>query len=170
MASLMEELISVLEQEDAIYRELIPIAEKKTRVIIDNDLAALEQITEREQESIQQITSLERKRQEVVTNMGTVINRNPATLDLKTLVNLLDKQPEDQRKLSLVADRLSKSIHRLVDVNNQNQQLIHQSMEMIDFNINLMKSAMSAPGNNYTKNASEAGAAVVNNASFDAKQ
>jgi len=38
MASLTEELIRVLQEEQDIYQKLVPIAEDKTKVIIKNDL------------------------------------------------------------------------------------------------------------------------------------
>ena len=47
MASLIEELIMVLGEEERIYSEIIPLAEKKTRIIVKNDLQSLTSITER---------------------------------------------------------------------------------------------------------------------------
>lgn len=63
MASLIEELVAVMESEDAIYRDLIPVAENKTRIIIDNDLQALQEITAQEQRIVERINALERKRE-----------------------------------------------------------------------------------------------------------
>ncbi|MBP3703061.1 MAG: hypothetical protein J6I65_04655, partial [Lachnospiraceae bacterium] len=37
MASLMEELISTLTEEEELYRELIPVSEEKTKAIVAND-------------------------------------------------------------------------------------------------------------------------------------
>ena len=86
MASLTEELISVLTEEQDVYRELIPISEQKTKVIIQNDLQSLQEITEREQQAVEKLNMLERRREEVVVNMGTVLNRDPRTLKLKNMV------------------------------------------------------------------------------------
>ena len=55
MASLTEELIRVLQEEHDIYQKLVPIAEEKTRVIVKNDLKALQEITEREQKAVEQL-------------------------------------------------------------------------------------------------------------------
>ena len=49
MASLIEELIMVLGDEERVYAEIIPVAEKKTRIIVNNDLQSLTCITEEEQ-------------------------------------------------------------------------------------------------------------------------
>lgn len=170
MASLIEELITTLNQENEIYENLIPINEKKTRIIINNDLDALQEITKTEQEFVQKITALEAKRQEVIINIGTVINRDPGTLTLKSIIQLLSKQPKEQEELRIIHDKLQKTVHRLTDVNHQNQSLIEQSLEMIEFNMNFIQSTRMSPGNNYNKNASGIEMPTEQTRMFDAKQ
>lgn len=85
MASLMEELMDTLEQESVIYEQMIPLAEKKTQIIVANDLQTLQNITEQEQEAIERVGALERKRQEVIVNIGTVLNRDPESLNFRSL-------------------------------------------------------------------------------------
>lgn len=170
MASLIEDLITTLEEETEIYQELIPINEKKTRIIINNDLEALQEITDIEQSMIIRINALEHTRQEVIVNIGTVINRNPGTLDMKTMVRLLEKQPEEQKKLSQIHDNLKRTVERLVELNHQNQSLIEQSLDLIEFNMNFIQSTRMSPGNNYNRNASEIGSELETPPMFDAKQ
>ncbi len=170
MASIIEDLISILEEEQTIYTELIPIAERKTRVIVDNDLTALQAITEQEQIIIEKINVLENKRQKVVVNIGTVLSRDPDTLDMKTLVDILQKQPVEQKKLSELHDNLKVTIQRLMEINSQNKSLIQQSLEMIEFNMNFIQSTRMSPGNNYTRNASTMDVPPPQTGMFDAKQ
>ncbi len=170
MASLIEELITTLEQENEIYTNLLPVQEQKKKVIIINDLKALQEITAKEQEVIQQIGVLEKKRQEVIKNIGIVINRDPATLDLPALIELLGKQPEEKKRLSLVHDNLKKTVHRLVDINKLNQSLIEESLDMIEFNLNFIQSTRMSPGNNYDKNAVGVNMPMGQSGMFDAKQ
>jgi len=47
VASLIEELIGVLEEELEIYDQLVPVAREKTQVIVKNDIPALQEITAR---------------------------------------------------------------------------------------------------------------------------
>lgn len=170
MASLVEELITTLNQENEIYESLIPLNEEKTKIIINNDLQALQEMTETEQDMVQKINALEAKRQEVIINIGTVINRNPETLTLKNLVRLLENQPKEQEQLGMIHDKLQKTVHRLTEVNHQNQSLLEQSLEMIEFNMNFIQSTRMSPGNNYNKNASGIDMPVEQTRMFDAKQ
>lgn len=171
MASLIQELITTLQEECTIYKELIPVGEEKTKVIVTNDLEALERITNIEQTMVNKITSLERKRQEVIVNIATVINKKPEELDLKTMVQLFTKQPKEQKELSQIHDDLKQTIERLMNINHQNQSLIEQSLDLIEFNMNFIQSTRMSPGNNnYNKHASGVDAMAEQTRMFDARQ
>ena len=160
MASLIEELITVLKAEEAVYRELLPVVEQKTQIIVRNDLTAL-----------QKITALEHKRDGVIVNMGVVLGRDPRSLTLSKLISLLEGQPKEQRELSLLHDSLTAILKNLSDANLRNQLLIEQSLEMIEFNMNLIQSTRMSPGSgSYTKSAYENDAPAWQTGMFDARQ
>ena len=171
MASLIDELIGVLEEECSIYQQLIPISDEKTRVIVKNDLASLQDITTKEQVAIGSIHSLERKRNQIMGNIRTVINRKDGEFTLRTLIGLMEKQPKEQKALSTIHDKLQSTIQRLVEINNRNKALIQQSLEMIEFNMNFIQSTRMSPGNNtYTKGAAQYETLASRTGMFDAKQ
>ena len=170
MASLIEELVDVLDNELEIYQQLIPISNEKTQIIVKNDLTALQEITEKEQCMADQITSLENKRNQVMANVKIVLNRKSDTLDLKTLIQLLENQPKEQKTLSILHDNLKDTIRQLVEINNRNKSLIEQSLEMIEFNINFIQSARLYQGNNYTKDAEQYDIKISGAGMFDTKQ
>ena len=87
MASLLEELIGVLDKELDLYQNLIPVSEEKTRIIVRNDLNGLQEITAKEQAVVDSIRALERRREEIMANIKTVLNRNSDQLNLGTLIN-----------------------------------------------------------------------------------
>ena len=170
MASLVEELIDVLENEHKIYEEMIPISEKKTLVIVENDITSLQSITEKEQEIIGRINALEKKRQEIMSNIKIVLGDKGKDLNLRRLVQLLEKQPKEQKILSQLPDKLVETTERLVEVNNKNKSLIEQSLEMLEFNMNFVQSANMAQMNNtYNKGASSNNNSM-SKGMFDAKQ
>ena len=169
MASIMEELISTLTKEEALYNELIPVAEEKTKAIVANDLDALQAVTDKEQLMIDQVGALEKKRIEVVKNIGIVLNRNPETLNLQSIVDILHNQPQEQKSLREIHDKLTTG--SLKDINSQNKLLIEESLELIEFNMNVLRSTrMSSGSSNYTRNASQIDAAGAGSGMFDAKQ
>lgn len=171
MASLIDELKNILEEELVIYRQLIPISEEKTKVIVKNDLDALQEITGKEQTAVDRIHSLEHRRDAVMADIRTVINRKTGEFNLSTLIGLLEKQPAEQKALSELHDNLKYTVQRLVSINNRNKSLIQQSLEMIEFNMNFIQSTrMSLGDNTYTKRASKYEAQASQTRMFDAKQ
>ena len=171
MASLIEELIVVLGDEQEVYNHLIPVVREKTQVIVKNDTVALQEITAKEQAAIDQITAFENKRARVMEDIRTVLGREEENLNLSTLIGLLDNKQKEKRILSELHDKLKETINILVEINNRNKVLIQQSLEMIEFNMNFLQSTRMSPGNNtYTKNASQNDEKTLGTGMFDAKQ
>ena len=170
MASVIQELITVLTEEQQLYEKIIPIASEKKNVIIKNNLESLQEITEQEQLAIDQVTVLEKKRSEVIVNIGILLNRKPEELTLKEIIRLLENQPKEQKQLSQIHDQLKQTVQELKNINIQNKSLIVQSLEMIEFNMNLIQSTRMSPGNNYTKGAITEDAPALKAGTFDAKQ
>lgn len=170
MASVIQELISILKEEQQIYDELIPIASEKTKVIIKNNLESLQKITEQEQEYVDKVTVLEKKRSEVIVNIGIILNRNAADINLRDIIKVLDNSPEEKKELSQIHDNLKRTVQRLVDINIQNKSLIEQSLDMIEFDMNLIQSTRMSPGNNYSKGAVTVDAPALQAGTFDTKQ
>ena len=169
MASLIEELIMVLGDEERVYAEIIPVAEKNTRIIVNNDLQSLNSITEEEQELLGKISKLEKKRQEVIRNIGIVMNKKESELNFITIIDLLKDREKEQEELRKLHDRLKRTIDALKLINERNQMLIKQSIEMIDFDINLMQSLRTSPGVGQYNTSSEVEIQGLNKGMFDAK-
>lgn len=171
MASLMEELIETLNAEEVLYGKLIPIEEEKTRAIITNDLEALQDITVREHELVDQTSALENKREQVAIDIATVLGRNPKTITLEEIADVLKNQPNDQKKLRDVHDRLKRTVARLQEVNEQNKELLKEAMDMVEYNMNVIRSTrMSSGSSNYSSDASEMAGMAPQHGMFDAKQ
>lgn len=171
MASLIEELISTLKAEKAVYEELVPVSEQKTKILVKNDLEELKKITAQEQLLIDRVGVIGHKREEVIKNIGVVLNKTPEQLDLTSLTRLMAKQPEEKKTLAALHDSLRTTMRRLVEVNERNKDLIENSLEMIEFNMNFIQSTRMSPGNNnYNRNATNSYTSDYGGHGFDAKQ
>lgn len=171
MASLMEDLFTALSGEKEIYEKLIPVSEKKTEILTRGDLKELEEVTREEQALVEKATAIGKKREEVIANIGVVLNRDASILDLTTLATLLEKQPGERKKIAQLHDELKVIMRRLVDINEKNKNLIENSLEMIEFNMNFIQSTRMSPGvNNYDRNASSSYSPGYTPGGFDAKQ
>ena len=173
MASLLENLIDVLDRECALYERLLELSSKKTPVIIDRDLVKLSKITEDEQIVVSLINAVDKERATAMKDITNVLGDKARDIKLIDLVRLLDKRPNEQRKLAMWRDKLKELAGGVQRVNDQNQMLLQSSLEMIQYEMNIMQSARRAPETaNYTKNAWTKGdlLAVATSGRFDAKQ
>ena len=171
MASLIEELIDILTKENNEYEKLLELSKQKSAVITRRDILALEKITDDEQTVVTTIGNLDSKRAQVTRDIADVINKDVETLKLSVLIELLAKQPEEQRKLSEIHDRLKVTVESVRAINENNRQLIDQSLEMVEFDLNMMRAMRQAPEtNNYGRSAVSVGETLGSVRGFDAKQ
>lgn len=172
MASLMENLISVLEEENKVYQELLALSLRKTPIIVAEDLEQLALITDEEQLLISRINNLDKKRDQVVADIANVLNKDVATLTLKNLIQMMAKRPSEQRALQAAYDGLMASVKQVSRVNEQNRELIQSALDMVHFSMNILQSAKAAPESaNYNKGAYSTGDMLgTTRRAFDAKQ
>lgn len=172
MASLMENLIKILESELVNYEQLLQLSIRKTPVIVQGNLVELEKITEEEQIVVSNINRLDQERQGTIEDIANVINKEVKTLQLSNIIYMLEKRPEEQKKLAEVHDKLKETVHQMKLVNEQNKELIQGSLEMIQFDMTIIQALKSAPvTNNYNKGAQDDGYTMGGlSGAFDAKQ
>lgn len=171
MASLIDELVDVLEKENSEYTVLVSLSTEKTSTIVKNDIEEMQNIMTREQESVDRINLLEKQRESTVSDICRVLHVDSKDLTVKVLIDLLKKQPVEQKKLQDVHARLKKTLDKMVRINENNKALMKESMEILEFEMNLLKGLKMAPEtNNYTKGAYSAGGTDYGAGAFDAKQ
>ena len=159
MASLMENLISVLQEEGIAYEELLELSMKKTPIIVSGDLEGLQKITDEEQNVVARINHLDAKREEVTKDIANVLNKDVKTLKLVDIINLLSQRPMEQKQLATAHDKLKEVVAQMTRINEHNKELIKQSLEMVEFDLNLIHAMKSAPQTaNYTRGAYSTGA------------
>ena len=163
MASLMEDLLDVLEKEEAQYETLIALGDEA-------DIAKLDDVTIREQDAASVLLNLSNRRTQVLNDMATVLGKNPGELTITKMIGYLDKQPVEQEKLTKQRDRLLDAGARMRALNQQNEALLKQALEMVEFDLTLLRSMRQAPETaNYDRNAYNTGD-ILGGSGFDAKQ
>ena len=170
MASLMDELVDVLEKEIREYRILVDLSKEKTTYIVKADIPALEECTDREQEITSRIKNLDNFRIAKTREMAMVINRDSEEMTLTNMILYLKNRPEEQERLADLRDRLKEVLIEMKQVNDQNGILIKQAMEMVEFDLTLFRSMRQAPETaNYNKRAYNTGT-LLGGGDFDASQ
>lgn len=170
MASLMDELLATMSSEQEGYQKLIDISDSKKNAIIHGRVDELTDINAVEQSIADELKELEKKRLRVLKDMAVVTGHDNEEVTISSMINMLDKQPVEQRKLIEAKDSLRKTADHMQFLNQQNQILLQNAMEMVEFDLTLIKGLKQAPETaNYNKNAYSTGD-LLGNSGFDAKQ
>ncbi len=172
MASLMEVLIDVLEQENQEYEKLLSLSMRKTSVIVSENLEELTKITDEEQFIVSRINNLDNQRNEAVNDIANVLNKDVDKLKIVDLIRMLSARPEEQEKLAIVFDKLRENVRGVKRANEQNRELIKDALELVQFNMNVLQSMNKAPESaNYNRGAYNTGDMIgTSHMTFDAKQ
>ena len=170
MASLMDDLALVLESEVEQYKKLVALSEAMRDALVISDVSAVEQITADQESVANDLQALEGERVRIMNDMALVLNRKPEELKVSALEESIGHQPQLQERLRNVRMELTKTMEELKRRNQSNQALLRQSMELLEFDLNLFRSMRQAPETaNYNKSAYNTGD-LLGSRGFDAKQ
>ncbi len=164
MDKYFEDLLEIMSKEHELYTELKGIEEKKSKIISNNDVEALDAITKREQGFVKTIVHLEEHRAEVIDGFCRVkgIKKVNTIDDILRVVSA-----EEAKKLSVERDKLYNVTMELKEVNELNNMLINQSIDYINYTMEVARS-LSEEDFGYDKNRTDRKVKVKNNI-FDAK-
>lgn len=152
MASLIEELIDVLEKEQAQYDALLKVSLEKTGVIVSNNLTRLQEIAIQEQNILDVVVNLDKNRDKCMKNIAAVLNKRADHMTVTHIIELMEGQPEYQRTLAKLNGSLKATVNQLRQVSSHNQDLLQDAIDMTEFEINLVQSLNQAPETaNYEK-------------------
>ena len=105
-----------------------------------------------------------------MNDIAIVLNKKPEELKVSMLEQSLAGQPALQERLAAVRTELKQTMDELKRINHTNQALLRQSMELLEFDLNLFRSMRQAPETaNYNKSAVNTGD-LLGSRGFDAKQ
>mgnify|MGYP000178946524 FL=1 len=168
MASLVEELVNVLEAEKQIYTTLVGYEERKKDVLIAANVATLEEITTKEQLAGDDLIAYSNKQIQILKDIATVLGRTDGKMTVTRLISLLDTQPKVQEQLTEARDSLLTAANQMKTLSDQNAILIRQAIELNEFDMTLFKSLRQAPETaNYDKSAYNTGS-LLGGGGFDA--
>ena len=152
-----EELEAVLKNQLETLNVLKNITEKKSHILIEENLEALVGITKDEEELINRVGILEVEREKLFDTWGMKVDI--------PLTNIIANLPEDEGKeLRLLGQELYETLKSIDEINKLNNQLLSDNMEWIEFNLNLLTNVQTP-----STYGAEEGNVNNNNSLFDRK-
>lgn len=137
-----EKIIEILQKEQNYYKDLLELSNKKKSIIIEGKIPELEKIIRIEQNMIFDLGQLEKHRETELQKLCELLKLNPKS----TMTELSSLLPEQLAKqLKRLQQDMSNTIKELQGSNDVNGQLIQQSLEYIEYTVNMITS--SGPAN-----------------------
>lgn len=140
-------VIEILKKEYCLYKDMLELSKSKKKIIVEGKVAELDKIVKLEQDMIFNIGQLERKREEEVTRLSKILGINGTQLTISELTKVLQQSLKEE--LEDIQNKLQQTFSELKTVNDVNGQLIQQSLEYIDYSINLASGAGMETGSLY---------------------
>lgn len=139
---LVKNLIDILNKESKIYEGILKLSKEKTDVIVKGKVTELEGITRAEQSMILQLGKLEEERETIVGELAGQLGVKPEDITVSELEKVLPK--EQSRELKECSSKMTGLINNLRDTNGMNSKLIKNSLDYIDFSVNVLSNAGSS--------------------------
>jgi len=156
-------LLAIMEKQLEIYRRLLTLAYEKRPVLVKGKIPELEKITKEEELLILQVGRLEEQRQVLVRALANHFVLSPEDVTLSRITERVDE--ETCSKLQQVLEDLPGVLKELADINEVNTELIKNSLDYINFSIDILVSNSRTPVYNQHEEKKKESAAKI----FDRK-
>ena len=138
----IDPLLEAMKELKIAHEDLLNIANTKTKVLIDGDMEALQKLLMEERKSIKVLEKLERKRQSEASLYQQEHQLTDEEMTVSALLeNLTDE--EVQNRLEGLAIELIELVTELKQVEDTNKTLLEQSMQFVQFSIDLMSPSLN---------------------------
>jgi flagellar biosynthesis/type III secretory pathway chaperone len=139
-------IVEILQKQSEVYERLLELADEKTPVLVRNDVQQLNAIMLQERKLVKRAEELEVSR---MTHTNIFFANMRSHYRLGKLTDLIKAVSNADEKVALnqYHRRLTELLDELKRKNDLNQQLIEQSLEFLDFSIQLL---VDDPSDEYT--------------------
>jgi flagellar biosynthesis/type III secretory pathway chaperone len=138
MDKILDELYLILEALNKLFSQLKEISKAKQPILIKGDIAGLDELTKKEQLLVVQVGKLEERRFQLQQAIANHFSISVVDLTMNLLMEKVDEV--NKKRLTKVFDALEQEVKEVKGINDSNTHLIQQSLDYIDYSINLVTS------------------------------
>ena len=132
----LKELMDILENETRVYEGILRLSKDKTKILVDGKVSELEKLVKLEQALVIQAGRLESSREDLTARLAGELGLEPQGLTVSELAKHLKNR--EAEKFSACRERLAGVIGELRNTNELNARLIKNSLDYINFSINML--------------------------------
>lgn len=129
-------LVTILSREQAVYQQLLAVADEERSAIVDRRLPELKTVLQRKQDILGKLSSLEDRRVVWLRRYAGNHGLDLSTLTLASIIE--DSAPADGRVLRRLHRALLKRVERVVEVNRVTSALLEGVLRSIDASLRFL--------------------------------
>lgn len=143
---IIDKLITMLQNEYRVYEGILKLSKEKTNIIVEGRVSELENTVKLEQALVLQAGRIDKQRQEMMEQIAK--EKNIQVNDVN--ISKIKKYANNTQKSSLeeYQNKILNIIKELNHINQLNSKLVKNSLEFIEFSLNLITEA-DVVSNNY---------------------
>ena len=145
MNTLIENLISVFEEQIDLHRSLIAVLNDEKASIMGSQLSGLNKANKEKETLILKMKRLEDKRSDLVSTLAHLLNTGCDHPTLKELCKMTN-EPYSSR-LTICREKLRSLISNIKELNEGNKNLIFSSIEFVRGSLTLFNNLMTSRTN-----------------------
>ena len=135
MSKLIDQLVLALNKEQEIYEEVIALSKDKQLAIVNNDLQMLQIIMKKEKTYSISLVKLEEIRSKTINQLV----KDYSLVEISVLSDLYPFMGDREvRTIDNIRTKLVNTVKILGQKNDLNRQLLEQSIDQIEFDLNLL--------------------------------
>lgn len=136
MAHLLTDFLETFDKITQLYGEILEGCKKKQAYIVANNINGLETLLHRENNLLETIILMEKKRLTFQKTLSETYNITGRKITIHDLMMMLDDESQ-QKHLSITYSRISKVINELKEVNEINRSLTNYCLDFTNKTIEL---------------------------------
>lgn len=134
---MIKELLEILKKELDIYQELLKVSNEKTDIVKEDKTSELDQLVRQEEILIAKVVELEKKRIRILKEICVNLRLKEESISISDLSQYVDEKQE----LLEMKEKITKTLKELKRANELNTKLVENSLEYINFSVNLATGA-----------------------------
>ncbi|KGR90081.1 hypothetical protein CD30_13540 [Ureibacillus massiliensis 4400831 = CIP 108448 = CCUG 49529] len=135
----VQSIITILERLEKLHKSLLELSYQKTEIVKKGDMAELDNMLKNEQSHVAAIETLEKQRQQAVSEYLTGKGISQAGKQAIADVIEVVENEEERTQLQDVRNRLMLVVDDLRKQNELNQKLVFQSLQFVNMTLDLLR-------------------------------
>ncbi len=140
------ELEQILGEELTRYEELYSLEEEKSERIIQRNGAAMEEISERQEDLLEEVTRLEEKRLSMIQEYSRINNLRDMGRDLSLRDVILSMDEDSSAHLSRLGMELRRLLVKLDRLRKNNERLIQDNLDFFEILVSGLRNETALSG------------------------